>query len=1438
MSIKNQKNEQSKSLISVKNSDDQRMSNKLYADIIHGSREFFNTLNASEKATALKILEELKENSGESLTYDYLWELNYNEKPVSITEFMENEYYGGWLLPEMFPKWRDVVKDVFAPGSPYMEVILCLAGDTKVLLFNGIVKTLKELYDQYYKDGFWVYSFDKIEKKIVPGYCDRVMKYGRDRLIRVQLANGFTFRANCDHEMVLSDGNKKMVKDFRVGDILCTYEFGVENPQDDYGCRVMNIEKDGIEPVYCLMVKQWHNFAIVDDSGRKGVFSGNSGAIGTGKCVDKCSVINTRKGFCEIGKLVESKYQGKVLAESGLQDVVDLHDEGDTETRKMITKHGHELEGRPNHKIRVMKNLQLEWKELKDLEQGDCVVEMSSKIFGNYELSDNVAELIGWFIAEGHGRHTDRTLSLHPSEVSYVASLARDAAKFFKGKTRLYLKHSDVILNGGRTLEYLVEGVSATREIPDCILKAPRRAIAKFFKGLFSGDGWADDCVVSFCSVSKKLAQQSQVILTSMGYQCSVTHKVCGYTKNGVRKDTGIAYAVSIVGVESKRKFVNEIGFWHDYKQKNAIGQTHDSTNADHSFAFKLSNDEFIKFRDMQPKFNSGNIINGMDKTTSPRGIIRRLKKQGCTVSLLRKIKEAGGVLHEVFEKFVSGELLFDTVDTVEKSNAHCYDLTVKGDPSYISNGFISHNTSVAAFMLEYLIYKMSCLKNPAKYYGLIKDSKIIFGIYSVTQTQAAGVGYGTLRGYVENTPYFQHRFPFDHRTKRKIVFYNSSIEVVAGCVAEGTKIMTQNGEVPIEKLTEITNTVITSDCDKVFSSEYKGVKYSGVKKCLNVVVATGNNVVCSYDHKFRVEDSDGKLMWVKASALKKGDVVFVLSNVQQSKVNEKLKNISKDVVQRAGNICEDCEIYRTRIESITEVGLKKTYDVIEVSGTHSVFTGKILTSNSRELHVLGNNLFVLYLDEVNFMEDKVTNPNKNVDINVELGQAGEIYNAAKSRIKSRFMRPGGSYPGMVFLLSSKTSVNSFLEKHVKKIKNDITEKRTLLLDYARWDTQPAERFILPKFRVQVGNAVFPSKILDDNEASAPNTTIIDNVPGEFREDFLASPERALREIAGVSTVGISPLFRDKTPIYNCIDNTMQHPFTKETITISVISEIELTDYLKTDVLFNVINGAYVPKINPKAGRVVHLDLSLKKDATGIAMGHISGMKKVKKMRLDGTYFMDNEPEIIIDFMLRIVSSSGSQVDYGKIRTLIQSLSDYGYQIVMVTADQYQSADTLNIFQKIGWKTKYVSLDRTPEPYLYFKQSCVDGRLKYYEYAPFIKEVSELEFDYDKKKVDHPTDGAKDVADAVAAVVFTLMTDKETLSTNTPMISSFLTVGVYDEGKEYVPASKVDSYAGNNPGSIVIKGEMNVNVNALADEVIRQLNIRNSSSLPLNDKEK
>ena len=89
-----------------------------------------NELSAIEKQQVLSVLNEM--NSGKSTTYDELMSDIWDEQPVSIDTFIDDErYMRNYFYPDgksciVYPRWRQELKDVFKDPYKYSEI--CFTG--------------------------------------------------------------------------------------------------------------------------------------------------------------------------------------------------------------------------------------------------------------------------------------------------------------------------------------------------------------------------------------------------------------------------------------------------------------------------------------------------------------------------------------------------------------------------------------------------------------------------------------------------------------------------------------------------------------------------------------------------------------------------------------------------------------------------------------------------------------------------------------------------------------------------------------------------------------------------------------------------------------------------------------------------------------------------------------------------------------------------------------------------------------------------------------------------------------------------------------------------------------------------------------------------------------------------------------------------------------
>ena len=91
-----------------------------------------------------------------------------------------------------------------------------------------------------------------------------------------------------------------------------------------------------------------------------------------------------------------------------------------------------------------------------------------------------------------------------------------------------------------------------------------------------------------------------------------------------------------------------------------------------------------------------------------------------------------------------------------------------------------------------------------------------------------------------------------------------------------------------------------------------------------------------------------------------------------------------------------------------------------------------------------------------------------------------------------------------------------------------------------------------------------------------------------------------------------------------------------------------------------------------------------------------------------------------------------------------------------MSADGFQSADTIQLLTTAGYNAKVISLDRTPAGYLAFKSAINEERLDLLDLdkSKLEYEIIELERDGMSGKIDHPVEGSKDISDSLCGAIY------------------------------------------------------------------------------------
>jgi len=365
-----------------------------------------------------------------------------------------------------------------------------------------------------------------------------------------------------------------------------------------------------------------------------------------------------------------------------------------------------------------------------------------------------------------------------------------------------------------------------------------------------------------------------------------------------------------------------------------------------------------------------------------------------------------------------------------------------------------------------------------------------------------------------------------------------------------------------------------------------------------------------------------------------------------------------------------------------------------------------ILSGNSQETTPIGMNVFGGVLDEAAFYFD---NEGKSV--------AENIYTTIQRRINSRFK----GLAGLVVMISSPLYPEDFI---MRKFNESRKYDFVYGIKAATWEIIDRDKMPQDTFDFVVSRDPITNEVLEE----------LKGIPINYKKDFDRNDSKALRDYAAIPSLSIQGFFRDPNVIDANINRERRHPVDS--------SGRFLDDFYPKD--------AYTPYF-------VHVDLALGKetgDACGIAMGHLDGY--VETTAMNG--IVEKRPNVIIDYMESLRAEPGQELDFAEIRQIIFDLKSRGFNIRKVTYDGWQSKDSQQILKKKGINSEELSIDRSMEPYTALKEAILERRLDYYHYPKLIKELKTLE-EIKGKKVDHAPTSSKDVADAVAGVVYNCITN-------------------------------------------------------------------------------
>ena len=384
---------------------------------------------------------------------------------------------------------------------------------------------------------------------------------------------------------------------------------------------------------------------------------------------------------------------------------------------RAISCSGYEIAGTPEHPLLTLNtDGDLVYKSLSCLQPGDyIVVSLNNNLWGNYEVNEQEAYLMGLLTGDGCLSQTNGTIGfarggqyLPDAFTTIVRELygANCHIGVSRKRDSLSVTYSLHSVDIKKRLAQL--GVSMTtapsKVVPWSIRCTERTGVRAFLQGLFDTESSVSHCQIEYSTASGQLAREVQLLLLNFGIRASRQIKrVKAYPNNRY-------WRLTISG-KALRLFQEHIGYRYELDKQNKLDKA--------CFAKVNSNIEvlpyqqrrlnsILKYFKQQPQWN------GFNQTYSTNTCNISLRdyfhKTNCKnpstsriLSILELINDESQDIDDL--RNFANNLFFDKIVSVKEEVVQTvYDFTVPDTHSFVGNGIVNHNTKVLTHRIAHLI--------------------------------------------------------------------------------------------------------------------------------------------------------------------------------------------------------------------------------------------------------------------------------------------------------------------------------------------------------------------------------------------------------------------------------------------------------------------------------------------------------------------------------------------------------------------------------------------------------------------------------------------------------------------------------------------------------------------------------------------------------------
>jgi DNA polymerase III delta prime subunit len=483
---------------------------------------------------------------------------------------------------------------------------------------------------------------------------------------------------------------------------------------------------------------------------------------GTGKCLVGSELFFCSDGllsfdeYCELHD-IEKKYtdlkDDVFCPENGLVNTQYFY-KAKSKTVTITTKRGYEIEGTPNHKIKVFNNNGLIWKCLSDIDEKDYIpIIFNTNVFNrnkdlNYsrfnsmkrkydncsikikkpkKINNDIAYLAGVYIANGLYDGNRINISTHKEWLQErLLKIAKDNFNIkghyimFDNK-RVGISFTSVWFS--RFFEFVLNierKTSRQKQIPLIVRNSDKDVQMNFINGLFE-DAWiSKEGYIELSTASKYLAKQLQIMLLNLGFFTTKRKKY-------LEKYSHFYHTLTF-SVEHSKKFINY--FNGVFKNEKIKFKKNMNTNV---LSYKNIIKDYIKNQRKQNNIKKTDVYNlGLAKLN--KKITGRISK---VINNLSCFIDKEPYLDEL-NNIVKLRPYLDTIVKKEysKEEKMIYDFHIPKTHSFLASGIINHNTTLAKAIINELECdslilnssddrKIEVIREKVKQFAVTKSSKV-----------------------------------------------------------------------------------------------------------------------------------------------------------------------------------------------------------------------------------------------------------------------------------------------------------------------------------------------------------------------------------------------------------------------------------------------------------------------------------------------------------------------------------------------------------------------------------------------------------------------------------------------------------------------------------------------------------------------------------------